>query len=52
MKSPLPQVTCLIAGPTPCPSSAVRRIMRKHGLSEPAARSYAFLAYGENSLHG
>lgn len=37
--------------PNPLPS-AVRRIMRKHGLSEPAARYYAFLAYGENSLHG
>ncbi|WP_390915192.1 hypothetical protein [Pseudosulfitobacter sp. SM2401] len=34
------------------PPSAVRRIMRKHGLSEPAAWSYAFLAYGEAALHG
>ena len=31
---------------------AVRRIMLKHGLSEPAARSFALLAYGERALHG
>ena len=37
--------------PAPVPAS-VRRIMRKHGLSEPAAWSYAFLAYGEAALHG
>jgi hypothetical protein len=37
---------------TTTPPSAVRRIMRKHGLSEPAAWSYAFLAYGEAALHG
>lgn len=34
------------------PPSAVRRIMRKHGLSEPAARTYAFLVYGEPALNG
>jgi hypothetical protein len=34
------------------PSSAVRRIMRKHGIPEPSARSYALLAYGEAALHG
>ncbi len=34
------------------PPSAVRRIMRKHGLPEPSARSYALLAYGEAALHG
>ncbi|XHY18413.1 hypothetical protein SuNHUV7_32260 (plasmid) [Pseudoseohaeicola sp. NH-UV-7] len=34
------------------PSQAVRRIMRKHGLPEPSARSYALLAYGEASLDG
>jgi hypothetical protein len=35
--------------PTP---SAVRRIMRKHGLPEASARYYALLAYGEAALHG
>ncbi|GLQ25781.1 hypothetical protein [Sulfitobacter pacificus] len=34
------------------PPNAVRRIMRKHGLSEPAAWSYALHAYGESALHG
>lgn len=34
------------------PSQAVRRIMRKHGLTEPSARSVAFLAYGEAALNG
>lgn len=34
------------------PPNAVRRIMRKHGLSEPAAWSYALVAYGEAALHG
>lgn len=34
------------------PPSAVRRIMRKYGLSEAAAWSYAFHAYGEAALHG
>ena len=33
-------------------SQAVRRIMRKHGLPEPSARSYALLAYGEGALNG
>ncbi len=33
------------------PPRAVRRIMYKHGLSEPAARSYALLAYGEAVLN-
>jgi hypothetical protein len=31
------------------PPNAVRRIMRKHGLSEPTARTIAALAYGEVS---
>jgi len=35
-------------GPLPAHLSvAVRRIMRKHGLSEPSARSLAFLVYGD-----
>lgn len=34
------------------PPIAVRRIMRKHGLPKPSARSYALLAYGEAALHG
>jgi len=34
------------------PSQAVRRIMRKHGLPEPSARSYALLVYGETALNG
>ena len=34
------------------PSQAVRRIMRKHGLPEPSARSYVLLAYGEAALNG
>jgi len=29
-------------------SASVRRIMQKHGLSEPSARAVAFLAYGES----
>ena len=33
------------------PSEAVRHIMRKHGLSEPSARTFALLAYGEAALH-
>ncbi len=37
--------------PTP-PPQAVRRIMRKHGLPEPSARSIATLAYGETALNG
>jgi hypothetical protein len=31
---------------------AVRRIMRKHGLSEPVAWTYAYHANGEAALHG
>lgn len=34
------------------PSEAVRRIMRKHGLPEPSARTLALLAYGEAALNG
>ena len=34
------------------PSQAVRRIMQKHGLPEPSARSLAQLAYGEAALNG
>lgn len=34
--------------PRPAPISApVRRVMRKHGLSEPSARSLALLVYGD-----
>ena len=34
--------------PRPAPLPApVRRIMLKHGLSEPSARSLALLAYGD-----
>ncbi len=36
----------------PAPSSAVRRIMQKHGLPEPTARAVAALAYGEIALNG
>jgi hypothetical protein len=32
--------------------ASVRRIMRKHGLPEPSARTLALLAYGEAALHG
>ena len=38
--------------PSQPPSQAVRRIMRKHGLPEPSARSYVLLAYGEAALNG
>lgn len=34
------------------PPAVVRRIMHKHGLSEPSARAVASLAYGEAALHG
>lgn len=34
------------------PSEAVRRIMRKHGLPESSARTFALLAYGEAALNG
>ena len=36
----------------PIPSNAVRRLMRKHGLSEPSARFYVLHAYGEAALNG
>lgn len=37
----------------PAPVNAiVRRIMRKHGLSEPSARTLALLALGESALDG
>lgn len=36
------------AEPRPAP---VRRVMAKHGLSEPSARLVVFLAYGEGA-HG
>jgi len=36
----------------PAPPTAVLRIMRKHGLPEPAARLIALHAYGETALHG
>jgi hypothetical protein len=37
------------AAPLP---AAVRRIMRKHGLSAASARTYVLLAHGEAALHG
>jgi hypothetical protein len=37
--------------PAPLPA-AVRRIMRKHGLTEPNARTVAFLAHGEAAFNG
>lgn len=37
--------------PAPLPAT-VRRIMHKHGLTEPSARAVAGLAYGEVSVHG
>jgi hypothetical protein len=37
------------AAPLP---AAVRRIMRKHGLSAPSARTYVLLAHGEAALYG
>jgi len=37
--------------PAPVPA-IVRRIMRKHGLPEPSARTIVALAYGETRLHG
>jgi hypothetical protein len=37
------------AAPLP---AAVRRIMRKHRLSAPSARTYVLLAHGEAALHG
>jgi hypothetical protein len=39
--------------PRPAPIPAiVRRIMRKHGLTEPSARAVAGLAYGEVAIYG
>lgn len=39
--------------PRPAPISApVKRIMRKHGLSEPSARVIAALVYKDKSLYG
>jgi len=39
--------------PRPAPVPAiVRRIMRKHGLSEPSARVVAMLAIGESAFYG
>ncbi len=39
--------------PRPAPISApVRRIMRKHGLSEPSARAIAALAYRDDASYG
>lgn len=37
----------------PTPRTApVRRLMHKHGLSEPSARAIAFLLYGEVRTNG
>lgn len=41
-----------IEPPLDQPCEAVRRIMRKHGLPEPSARTLALLAYGEAALNG
>lgn len=41
-------MTQVVAQMRPAPLPAlVRRIMRKHGLSEPSARAVAFLAFSE-----